>query len=391
MAVFLSSAFRALAASLVVLSLSTACFAAPKPEKLWVYIGTYTGKNSKGIYRFEMDLADGKLSNRELVAETTNPTFLDVTPNHRFLCAVSEVAEFKDKKTGAVSSYALDAKTGALTFINQQPTGGAGPCHVILDKEGKHVLAANYGGGSTCVVPIGDDGKLGDATAFVQHKGSSVNKERQEGPHAHYAGLDAANRFAFVCDLGLDKVLIFKYDAKKGTLTENNPPSVSLKGGAGPRHLAFHPNGKFAYVNNELDMTVTTVSYDAEKGAMKVLQTLSTLPKDAKGEGHSTAEVEVHPSGKFAYVSNRGHNSIAIFSIDEKTGELTAAGHQANGIKTPRNFAIDPTGTYMIVANQDSDSLVVFRIDPKTGELTATGSPVEVGAPVCVKMIPQGK
>jgi 6-phosphogluconolactonase len=391
MAVFLSSAFRALAALLVVLSLSTTCFAAPKPEKLWVYVGTYTGKASKGIYRFEMDLADGKLSNRELVAETTNPTFLDVAPNRRFLCAVSEVEEFKDKKTGAVSSYALDAKTGALTFINQQPTGGGGPCHVIFDKEGTHVLAANYVGGSTCVLPISDDGKLGEATAFVQHKGSSVNKERQEGPHAHYAGLDAANRFAFVCDLGLDKVLIFKYDAKKGTLTENDPPSVSLKDGAGPRHLAFHPNGKLAYVNNELDMTVTAVSYDAEKGAMKVLQTLSTLPKDAKGEGHSTAEVEVHPSGKFAYVSNRGHNSIAVFAIDEKTGELTAAGHQAKGIKTPRNFAIDPTGTSMIVANQDSDSLVVFRIDPKTGELTAVGNPVEVGAPVCVKMIPQGK
>jgi 6-phosphogluconolactonase len=391
MAFSLSPSLHCLAAAAVLLSSSTVCLAAPKPEKLWVYVGTYTGKNSKGIYRFEMDPADGKLSNRELVAETTNPTFLDVTPNHRFLCAVSEVSDFKDKKTGALSSYALDPKTGALTFINQQPTGGGGPCHVIFDKEGKHVLAANYGGGSTCVLPIGDDGKLGEATAFVQHKGSSVNKQRQEGPHAHFAGLDAAERFAFVCDLGLDKVLIFKYDAKKGTLTENDPPSVSVKGGAGPRHLAFHPNGKFAYINNELDMTVTAVSYDAEKGAMKVLQTLSTLPKDAKGEGYSTAEVEVHPSGKFLYVSNRGQNSIAIFTIDEKTGELTAAGHQAKGIKTPRNFAIDPTGTYMIVANQDSDSLIVFRIDPKTGELTPTGSPVEVGAPVCVKMIPQGK
>jgi 6-phosphogluconolactonase len=385
------STSRWLLAAVVLLSLSAVVCAAPKPEKLWVYVGTYTGKNSKGIYRFEMDLADGKLSKRELAAEITSPSFLDVAPNQRFLFAVNEVAEFKDKKTGAVSSFALDPKTGALSFINQQPSGGAGPCHLFVDKEGKHVLAANYAGGSTCVLPIGDDGKLGEATAFVQHKGSSVNKQRQEGPHAHCVTLDAANRFAFTCDLGLDKVLIFKYDAKKGTLTESSPASVSVKAGAGPRHIAFHPNGKFAYVNNELDMTVNTVSYDAEHGAMKVLQSLSTLPKDAKGDNYSTAEVEVHPSGKFLYVSNRGHNSIALFAIDEKTGELTAAGHQAKGIKTPRNFAIDPTGTYLIVANQDSDSLIVFRIDPKTGELTAVGSPVEVGAPVCVKMIPQAK
>jgi 6-phosphogluconolactonase len=389
MAFTLYSTFRWLLAAVALLSLSAVGFAAPKPEKLWVYIGTYTGKNSKGIYRFEMDLADGKLSNRELAAEIASPSFLDVAPNQRFLYAVNEVAEFKDKKTGAVSAFALDPKTGALTFINQQPSGGAGPCHLFVDKEGKHVLAANYDGGSTCVLPIGDDGKLGEATAFVQHKGSSVNKQRQEGPHAHCVALDSANRFAFTCDLGLDKVLIFKYDAKKGTLTENHPPSASVKDGAGPRHIAFHPKGKFAYVNNELDMTVNTLSYDAEPGVMKVLQTLSTLPMNAKGDNYSTAEVAVHPSGKFLYVSNRGHNSIAIFAIDEKTGELTATGHQAKGIKTPRNFAIDPTGAYLIVANQDSDSLIVFRIDPKTGELTATGTTVEVGAPVCVKMIPK--
>ncbi|HEY1859893.1 MAG TPA: lactonase family protein [Gemmataceae bacterium] len=363
---------------------------APKPEKLWVYVGTYTGGKSKGIYRLEMDPATGKLTGRELVAETPNPTFLAIHPNKHFLYAVNEIGNFKDKKSGAISAYAIDAKTGGLTLLNQQPTGGDGPCHLVLGKEGKHVLAANYGGGSTCVVPIGADGKLGEGTDFVQHKGSSVNKQRQEGPHAHCVDFDAANHFAFVCDLGLDKVLVFKYDAANGKLTPNDPPSASLKGGAGPRHIAFHPNGHFAYVNNEIDSTVTAMSYNADHGALKSLQTLSTLPKEFTG-GNSTAEVEVHPSGKFVYVSNRGHNSIAIFTVDAKTGELTAAGHQAKGIKTPRNFAIEPSGTHMIVANQDGDSLVVFRIDAKTGELAPTGIEAEVPAPVCVTFIPQGR
>jgi 6-phosphogluconolactonase len=360
-----------------------------KTGKLWAYIGTYTGEKSKGIYRFEFDPATGKLTGRELVAETPNPTFLAIHPNKHVLYAVNEIDKFKDKKSGALSAFAVDPKTGSLTLLNQQPTTGDGPCHLVLDKDGKNVLAANYGGGSTCVAPIGADGKLGEGTDFVQHKGSSVNKQRQEGPHAHCVELDAANHFAFVCDLGLDKVLIFKFDPSKGKLTPNDPPSSSLKGGAGPRHIAFHPNGRFAYVNNELDSTVTAMSYDATLGALKSLQTLSTLPKEF--HGNSTAEVEVHPSGKFVYVSNRGHNSIAIFTVDPKTGELTAAGHQAKGIKTPRNFVIDPSGAYMIVANQDGDSLVVFRIDAKTGELAPTEIKVEVPAPVCVRFIPQEK
>jgi 6-phosphogluconolactonase len=363
--------------------------AAPMTGKLWTYVGTYTGAKSKGIYRFEFDPATGKLAGRELVAETPNPTFLAIHPNKRFLYAVNEIANHKDKKSGAISAFAVDPKTGGLTLLNQQPTVGDGPCHLVLDKDGKNVLAANYGGGSTCVVPIAADGKLGEGAEFVQHKGSSVDKKRQEGPHAHCVDLDAANHFAFVCDLGLDKVLIFKFDPTKGKLMPNEPPSVSLKGGAGPRHIAFHPNGHFAYVNNELDSTVTAMSYDAAQGALKSLQTLSTLPKQVAG--NSTAEVEVHPSGKFVYVSNRGHNSIAIFAVDPRTGELAAAGHQSKGIKTPRNFAIDPSGAYMIVANQDGDSLVVFQIDAKTGELAPTGIEAEVPVPVCVRFIPQAR
>jgi carboxypeptidase Q len=366
-----------------------------RPTRLHVFVGTYTGDKegaSKGIYRMELDMATGKLGNRELVAETVNPSFVAIHPSRRFLYAVSEVSEAGGKKTGAISAFSLDPRSGNLTFLNQQPSKGTGPCHLIVDKDGKHVLAANYGSGSACVLPIGDDGKLGEATGSVQHTGSSVNKARQEGPHAHSINLDAANRFAFVADLGLDKVMVYKYDAAKGTIAANDPPSAALEPGAGPRHFAFSPDGKHAYVNNEMASTVTAFAYDADKGELKKLGTVPTLPKDFTGN-NSTAEVVVDPSGKFAYVSNRGHDSIAIFTIDAKTGELTPAGHQFTKGKTPRNFAIDPTGTYLLAANQDSNSVVVFKIDPKTGGLTATDSTVEVPMPVCIRMVavPQGR
>jgi 6-phosphogluconolactonase len=358
----------------------------PKLEKLWVYVGTYNRNGSKGIYRLEMDLASGKLTPKGLAAAASQPSFLAIHPNQRFLYAVSEVDDFGGKPSGAIRAFAIE-KTGKLTLLNEQPSGGAGPCHLVVDKKGKHVLAANYGGGSACVLPIRDDGSLGKATAFKQHKGSSVDKDRQKGPHAHSINLDAANRFAFVADLGLDKVLIYRYDAKKGTLTENDPASVAVSGSSGPRHFAFHPNGKNAYVINEMKSTVTALDYDAKQGVLKPVETVSTLPRGYKGNT-STAEVQVHASGKFLYGSNRGHNSITIFTIDPKTGKLTFVGHQASQIKTPRNFAIDPTGTFLVVANQDSDSLVVFRIDPESGKLKPTGNKVKVPFPVCVKMMP---
>jgi 6-phosphogluconolactonase len=270
--------------------------------------------------------------------------------------------------------------------LNQQSSGGEGPCHLVLDKQGKHVLAANYGGGSVCVLPIQEDGRLGEATAVVQHQGSSANKQRQEGPHAHSINLDAANRFAFAADLGLDKVLIYRYDAAKGTLTPNEPPSIDLAPGSGPRHFAFHPSGRYAYVINEMANTVTAMNYDAAKGVLKEVQTVSTLPRDVKGNTW-TAEVVVHPSGKFLYGSNRGHNSIAVFAIDENTGKLTPGGHASHQIKIPRNFNVDPTGALLLVANQDGNSIVVFRIDPRTGELTPTETVAEVPKPVCVKMM----
>jgi 6-phosphogluconolactonase len=362
------------------------------PARQYVFVGTYTGNQegaSKGIYRLELDTATGKLSKLEVAAPAVNPSFLAVHPSRRFLYAVSEVSGTDAQKSGAIAAFALDPRTGNLTALNQQSSKGSGPCHLVVDKAGRHVLAANYNSGSVCVLPIGEDGKLGEATGFVQHQGSSVNKQRQAGPHAHSINLDAANRFAVVADLGLDKLLVYKYDAAKGTLTPNDPPAVDLTPGSGPRHFAFAPDGKHAYVCGEMDSTVTALDYDAERGVLKKIGTVSTLPQDFKGN-NSTAEVVVHPSGKFVYCSNRGHDSIAVFAVDEKTGALIPKGQQATKGKTPRNFAIDPTGAYLIAANQGSNSVVVFAIDAQTGELKPTDSIVEVPSPVCIRMVVPG-
>jgi 6-phosphogluconolactonase len=354
----------------------------------WVFVGTYTGKTSKGIYRFELDLATGKLSGGDVAAEVTSPSFLAVHPSQRFLYAVGEINNFEGKKEGAISAFSLDPKTGAIKLLNQQSSGGPGPCHLTVDATGMCVLAANYSGGSVVALPIAKDGTLGKATSFHQHKGKGTNPKRQEAPHAHSINVDKDNRFAMAADLGLDQVLIYKLDAAKGTLTPNYPPHVSTRAGAGPRHFAFNPVAPYAYVINELDSTVTVFAYDAAKGQLTPKQHISTLPEGFKG-GNSTAEVQVHPSGKFLYGSNRGHDSIACFRIDDK-GELSLIGHQGEGIKTPRNFGIDPTGTYLLAASQNGDSIIVFRIDAKTGELKPTGHKASVPTPVCVKFVPKG-
>jgi 6-phosphogluconolactonase len=353
-----------------------------------VYFGTYTGAKSKGIYVSRIDLATGKLSAPELAGAIVSPSFLAVHPNRRFLYAVNEVGEFSGKPGGAVSAFAIDAATGKLTLLNQQSSGGGGPCHLVVDKAGKNVLVANYGGGSVAVLPITDDGRLREATSFIQHTGSSLNPQRQKEPHAHSSHLDPANRFAFVADLGLDKVLIYRFDAEKGTLTPNDPSFAKVAAGAGPRHFTFHPQGRFAYVINEMSCTVTAFSYEAGRGELKELQTISTLPEGGPVSPNlSTAEVQAHPSGQFLYGSNRGHDSIVVFAIDEKTGKLTHVENQSTRGKTPRNFGIDPTGAYLLAANQGSDSVVVFHIDNKTGRLTPTGQVVEVGTPVCVRFV----
>ncbi len=356
-----------------------------KPDKLRVYVGTYTqGTKSQGIYLLELDLADGALTSKGVAGAAVNPSFLALSPNRRFLYAVGEVNDVNGKKGGGVSAFAVDSASGKLTLLNQQSSVGAGPCHITVDAGGKNALVANYGGGSVAVLPIGADGKLAEASCFVQHEGRSVDKGRQEGPHAHSINLDKANRFAFVADLGLDKVLVYRFDAAKGTLTPNDPPAAKVAPGAGPRHFAFHPSGKYAYVVNEMNSTVTAFAYDAGHGTLKEIQTISTLPEGFKGDT-STAEVQAHPSGKFLYASNRGHDSLAIFVIDPQTGRLTAVGHQ-EGIKVPRNFGIDPTGRYVLAAHQAGNKVQAFRVDSATGKLTAAGDGVAVPAPVCVKM-----
>lgn len=352
------------------------------------YIGTYTGKQSKGIYAFRFDAATGKLTPLGLAAESTGPSFLAVHPNRRFLYAVSEVNEFAGQKGGAVSAFSIDSATGKLTFLNQAGSRGTGPCHISIDKTGRYALVANYDGGSVAVLPINGDGHLRDASAFVQHTGSSVNKERQEAPHAHCIFTSPDNRFALAADLGLDELVVYKFDPARGTLTPNNPPFGKTPPGAGPRHFDFHPNGRYVYVINEIQCTASTFEYDRAHGALRLKDTISTLPDGYKvTNDDSTAELRVHPSGKFVYGSNRGHDSIAVFSVDSAEGTLTPVERVSTMGKTPRGFNIDPTGSYLIAANQDSDTLVVFRIDQTTGRLTPTGQKVEAFAPVDVEFL----
>jgi len=360
--------------------------AAAQEGAMRVYIGTYTGAKSQGIYLSQLDPATGALSDAELAAEVKNPSFLAIHPSRKFLYAVSEVSDAGGKPTGGVSAFAVDPKTGKLKLLNQQSSQGAGPCHLVVDQTGRNVLIANYGGGSCAALPIGDDGKLGEATAAIQHKGKSVDPGRQEAPHAHSINLDPANRFAFVADLGLDQVLIYRFDPAKGTLTANDPPAAAVAPGSGPRHFAMHPTGKFAYVINEMANTVTAFAYDGKLGRLQEIQNITTLPAGYKETSH-TAEVVVHPSGKFLYGSNRGHDSLAIFTINPETGKLTAVGHQSTGGKTPRNFAIDPSGRWLLAENQGSGTIVVLQIDQKTGELKPTRHALAVESPVCVRMI----
>ena len=360
--------------------------AAPEPNSYLAYFGTYTGKKSKGIYVARFDAKTGKFTPPELAAETRNPSFLAVHPNHRWLYAAGEVDSFGRKPEGMVSAFRIDPQSGRLERINEQPSGGAGPCHVSVDRSGKCLLVANYGSGSVAVLPIEAEGTLGSGTS-IQHHGSSINHQRQEGPHAHFIVPDPGNQFALACDLGLDKVLVYRLNPQQASLTPNTPPYASLKPGSGPRHLVFSPNGRFAYVISEMASSVTTFSYDSRTGSLKELETHSTLPPDFKGQ-NTCAEIQIHPSGKFVYGSNRGHDSIAVFRVNPKDGRLQRTESVSAGGKTPRHFAVDPSGKWLLAENQDSDNVVVFAIDPITGHLTPTGETAEVGAPVCLVFVP---
>lgn len=342
-----------------------------------VYIGTASGDSTEGIYALRFDPASGALSPIGKVAQVLNPSFLARSPDAQTLYAISE-------SSGSVLAYRVDAETGGLTLLNQQSTGGPGPAYVSMDQTGRWVLVANYGGGSVALLPVEADGRLGEATDVVQHEGSGPNAERQEGPHAHYIHTSPDNRYAYAADLGIDRVRIYTLDAENGSLMPASVQEAQTAPGAGPRHLDFHPSGRYAYLMNELDATVTAFSYDAERGALTPTQTLSSLPEDFEGFNKS-ADIHVHPSGRWLYASNRGDfDSIAIFSIDEATGQLTAAGHQSEGIDWPRNFAIDPSGRYMLVANREANEVRVFEINAETGQLTPTAHYAEMPEPTNV-------
>jgi len=378
-------------ALLQALVLFTALVAVAQPAqqgKYLFYVGTYTedGSKSKGIYAYRFDPKTAAITPLGLAAESTNPSFVALHPNGRFLYAVNEVPNYKGPNSGGVSAFSIDHATGKLTFLNEVASRGADPCYITVDKTGKYVLVANYTGGSVAVFPVAPDGKLAEASAFIQHTGRGPNSQRQEGPHAHSIDLSPDNKFAYVDDLGLDELLVYKFDAARGSLLPNNPPFAKLDAASGPRHFALRPDGKFAYVVAEMGHTVTALSNDAANGKLQVVDKVMTLPDDFR-DRNDDAEISVHPSGKFVYASNRGEDTIVVYAIDEAKGTLTQVASHSTGGKEPRSFEIDPTGTFLFAENQKSDNIVVFRIDQKTGRLTPTGKILEVASPVCVKFV----
>jgi 6-phosphogluconolactonase len=352
-----------------------------------VYFGTYAGDKSRGIYAASFDSETGILSQPQLAAEMRNPSFLAVHPKRPLLFAVGETGETGGRPEGSVSIYAINRKTGGLTFINDHGSGGTYPCHISVDRTGKCLLISNYGSGSLTALGIDRLGKFTGSKSEVQHQGSSVDPQRQTGPHAHYATMDPGNRFGLVCDLGLDKVMIYCVKPAVPRLTPNQPCGVSVDSGAGPRHLAFHPSGKFVYVLNEMGCTVTLFAYDAKRGTLsQPIQSARTLPEGFK-DPNTCAEIQVHPSGRFLYASNRGHNSLAAFAINQSSGDLSLIDFFPSGGKTPRHFALDPSGKWLITENQDSDNVVVLEVDSSTGRLRNTGQVLPLGKPVCAVFV----
>lgn len=350
------------------------------------YIGTYGTGQSGGIYFCRLNAQTGEILLREKVIGIDNPSFLTISKGNRFLYAVNEVVEMNGNPGGAVSSFAIDPQNGTLRYLNLQPTLGGSPCHISIDHTGNFALITNYSGGSVTILPVLPDGNLGKYVEFVQHTGHSISPYRQNAPHPHSIIVSPDNHYIFVPDLGLDKIMIYRFDHEKGTLRLNDTPHVSLKPGAGPRHFTFHPDGKFAYVINELDSTVTAFSYESHKGELKEIQTITTLPEDYAGINYC-ADIHIHPNGKFLYGSNRGHNSIAIFTINHETGILTKAGYEPTQGDFPRNFAIKPAGKFLLVANQLGNNIVSFRINEETGNLSPTGYMMDIPKPVCIKFL----
>ncbi|MBM3189875.1 MAG: lactonase family protein [Chloroflexi bacterium] len=362
--------------------------ATPKSKGYYVFVGTYSRNGSEGVYVYRMEPSTGSLAPLGVGKVGDNPSFLAIHPSGRFVYAVNEVTQFQGQEGGGVTAFALDPASGALTLLNQQSSVGTDPCHIQIEATGKYALVANYTSGSVAMFPIGSDGCLGPACDFHQHQGSSLDPRRQAGPHAHSINIDPGNRFACAPDLGMDKIVIYRLDLANGKLVPNEAqPFVTLPAGVGPRHFAYHPNGRFAYAIMEIGDTVTVFAYDGERGTLDERQVIGTLPADFRGTSY-TADIHVHPNGRFLYGSNRGHDSIAVFAVDANTGRLRAVGHESTQGRFPRNFALDLSGSYLYAANQNSDNVVIYRIDQTTGMPVPTGEQVKVPVPVCVKMLP---
>lgn len=362
-----------------------------------VYVGTYsepirfgTGQllegKGKGIYRFRFDPETASLNLVGITEGVRNASYLCFDARREYLYCVNEMKEWNGQFGGGLSAYRVHQETGLLTFLNAKPSRGTDPCHIIIDKTGKYVFVANFASGSFIGYRIEADGSLGEECAFVQHDGTSVDPVRQTGPHAHAVEFDGQGRFVYVPDLGMDKVMIYELDAANGSVKPATQAFVKVKPGAGPRQLVMHPKGRFAYLINELNSTMTAYAYDKATGALDELQTLPTLPDGFTGKS-SCAEVQITPDGRFLYGSNRGHNSLVIYAVDPQTGRLTLVGHESTRGEIPRNFEVNSDGKFLIAANQDTDNLVPFRIDPATGKLSPGGAPIAAGTPICVRFI----
>lgn len=356
---------------------------ASAPAGALLYVGTYTEGRSEGIHLVRFDTQSGELRLESSVDAGPNPSFLTIHPNGSVLYAVNEVDNLDDTKGGGVSAFRIDA-AGALTGLNSQASEGTAPCYVSVDRTGHAALVANYSSGTIAVFPLGRDGSLVPASQVVQHVGHGPNAERQEGPHAHCITADPSNQYALAVDLGVDQVLVYRMDPVNGTLRHVDKADASLRPGAGPRHLAFHPRRPVAYVANELDSTIAMLRFDAASGALSVIATRSTLPAGTTA-ANFPADIHVSPSGRSLYVSNRGHNSIAVFRVDPSTGLPTSIQHVSTGGDWPRNFALDPSGRWLLVANQRSGSIVVLARDPDTGRLSPTTHSLAVASPVCLR------
>ncbi|MCF8239809.1 MAG: lactonase family protein [Melioribacteraceae bacterium] len=348
-----------------------------------LFIGTYAKAEDPGIFIYEFN-DEGKLTFLNSFGGIENPSYLAIDKSNQYLYAVGETMNYNGSNSGSVSAFKIDGENINLEIINKVSSEGGAPCYLSVDDKSRFVFTANYMGGNAAIFPVNNDGSLESASGIVQHNGSSINKSRQEAPHVHYINLDKQNKFAYAVDLGIDKIMIYEIDFKNGKLILSG--MVDTEPGAGPRHLTFHPNKRFAYVINELNSTITHFEYNEENGQLTVIKSYKTLPDDF-ADNNQCADIHVHPSGKFLYGSNRGHNSIVIYEINETTGELNLVGYESTRGDWPRNFTFDNTGKFLLAANQNSGNIIVFKLDEQTGMLSFTGEEIKIDSPVCLKFL----